>query len=73
MAKFTTIPKYVRGGEGLEELFDLDADPRESHNLAGDEALRVRLRGMPALGRSLTTHPDGLESLGRRHGADARR
>ena len=26
---------YIRNGDGKEELFDVEADPRQLHNLAG--------------------------------------
>lgn len=48
---------YIRNGDGIEELYDLGADPTESHNLAGSpeaqpvlEVLRSRLRHAAGVG-----------------------
>ena len=41
--------KYIHGGDGAEELYDLGRDPQEQHNLIGAEdhrAAAVRLRGL---------------------------
>lgn len=35
--------KYLRNGEGVEELYDLDADPRELHNLASERPEAIAL------------------------------
>ena len=34
---------YIRGDEGVEELFEYRVDPEERHNVAGDPALRGEL------------------------------
>ena len=44
---------YIRNGDGREELYDLEGDPREENNLAGApasapllERLRATLKGL---------------------------
>jgi len=37
---------YIRNGDGVEELYDLETDPSESHNLAGSDAARDTLTRM---------------------------
>ena len=46
---------YIRNGDGREELYDLEGDPREEHDLAGAaesapflERLRAILKGLDA-------------------------
>ncbi|MFV2069132.1 MAG: sulfatase, partial [Pirellulales bacterium] len=41
--------KYIRNGDGEEELYDLERDPEERHNLAGDEMVRGTLERLQAV------------------------
>jgi len=34
---------YIRNGDGVEEVFDIQADPRQTQNLANTEAVQARL------------------------------
>jgi arylsulfatase A-like enzyme len=45
---------YIANPDGREELFDLESDPSETHNLAADPASREILRRFRAEARSLT-------------------
>jgi arylsulfatase A-like enzyme len=50
--------KYLRSGDGVEELYDLEADPWERHNLAAErpeDAARLRAAMEGLLARSSST------------------
>jgi N-acetylglucosamine-6-sulfatase len=48
--------KYIRyGGTGEQELYDLNTDPRELHNLAGDPRFAERLRVLAQASAQLST------------------
>jgi arylsulfatase A-like enzyme len=50
--------RYIRAGDGQEELFDFVADPAELHNLAADSAHRAtRVAAHDALDHILVTNP----------------
>lgn len=60
--------KYVlRTGDGPEELYDLDADPGERRNLAGEPAARPRARELQGVLRDwFAAHVEpGLDAWGR--------
>ncbi len=44
---------YIRNGDGVEELYDLEADPAEAHDLSGSADSRVALEGFRAISRRL--------------------
>ncbi len=47
--------RYIRNGDGSEELYDLAGDPEERHNLIGDAASQPALAGARALLRQFTS------------------
>jgi choline-sulfatase len=59
--------KYVRCGDDPDQLFDLDADPHEVENLAGEEA------GLAASLRAASDERWGIPEIGRRVIASQRR
>jgi arylsulfatase A-like enzyme len=54
--------KYIwRPSDGTEQLFDLDQDPREEHNLCGDQTRRATLeRWRATLVERLAKRPEGF-------------
>jgi hypothetical protein len=53
----TATHKYVQGSDGREELYALDADPGETHDLSvADPAKTAELRGPPG-GLARELHP----------------
>jgi arylsulfatase A-like enzyme len=49
------VLRYIRNGDGVVEVYDLEADPEERHNLAGDSTRRQPIERMKQRLDSLAT------------------